>query len=120
MFNGADEILNLGKSAYTEPFHASPLMLSIRLPLFPGMRIKQWSNYSNELARQVISGDLDVAVTTGVPETPKLSLLRMVDNPFYIVMSVSDPLAEHREILLEQMRSRELDLAQSSRKLLSL
>jgi hypothetical protein len=28
-------------------------LLSIRLPLFPGMKIKQWSNYSNELARQV-------------------------------------------------------------------
>jgi DNA-binding transcriptional LysR family regulator len=105
VFNGADEILNLGKSAYTEPFLVTTL-LSIRLPLFPGMRIKQWSNYSNELARQVISGDLDVAVTTGVPETPKLSLLRIADNPFYIVMSVSDPLAEHREILLEQMQNR--------------
>lgn len=37
VFNGADEILNLGKSAYTEPFLVSTL-LSIRLPLFPGMR----------------------------------------------------------------------------------
>jgi hypothetical protein len=60
VFNGADEIFNLGKSAYTEPFLVSAI-LSIRLPLFPGMRIKQWSNYSNELARQVISGDLDAA-----------------------------------------------------------
>ena len=74
VFNGADEILNLGKSAYTEPFLVST-MLSIRLPLFPGMRTKLWSNYSNELARQVIAGDLDLALTTGVQETPKLSLL---------------------------------------------
>jgi DNA-binding transcriptional LysR family regulator len=66
VFNGADEILNLGKSAYTDPFIVST-MLSIRLPLFPGMRTKLQSNYSNELARLVIAGDLDVALTTGVP-----------------------------------------------------
>jgi DNA-binding transcriptional LysR family regulator len=105
IFNGADEILNLGKSAYTDPFLVSTL-LSIRLPLFPGMRIKQWSNYSNELARQVISGDLDAAVMTGIPETPKLSLLRLADNPFYIALATNDPLAQRREILLEQMGDR--------------
>jgi DNA-binding transcriptional LysR family regulator len=105
VFNGADEIFNLGKSAYTDPFLVSSL-LSIRLPLFPGMKIKQWSNYSNELARQVISGDLDAAVTTGVPETPKLSLLRLADNPFYIALAMDDPLAQHREMLLEQLHDR--------------
>jgi DNA-binding transcriptional LysR family regulator len=105
IFNGADEILNLGKSAYTDPFLVSTL-LSIRLPLFPGMRIKQWSNYSNELARQVISGELDVAITTGVPETPKLSLLQLADNPFYVTMGTDDSLVQHREIHLEQVRDR--------------
>jgi len=105
VFNGADEILNLGKSAYTEPFIVSTL-LSIRLPLFPGMRIKQWSNYSNELAQQVISGDLDVAVTTGTPDTPKLSTLRLADNPFYIAMATEDPLVQHRDVVLQQMQSR--------------
>ena len=49
VFNGADQILNLGKLADTDPdpFLISTV-LSIRLPLFPGLRIKQWSNYSNE------------------------------------------------------------------------
>jgi DNA-binding transcriptional LysR family regulator len=105
VFNGADEILNLGKSAYTDPFLVSTL-LSIRLPLFPGMRIKQWSNYSNELARQVISGDLDVAVATGTPDTPKLSMLRLADNPFYIAMATDDSLVQHRDIVLQQMQGR--------------
>ena len=105
VFNGADEVLNLGKSSYTDPFLVSTL-LSIRLPLFPGMRIKQSSNYSNELARQVISGDLDAAMTTGIPETPKLSLLRLVDNPFYIALAIDDPLVRQQELSLEQMRNR--------------
>ena len=58
-FNGADEILNIGKSAYTDPFLISTL-LSVRLPLFPGMRVKLWSDYSNELAHQVLAGAFDL------------------------------------------------------------
>ena len=40
VFNGANDLLNLGRSAYTDPFLVSTL-LSVRLPLFPGMRV--WS-----------------------------------------------------------------------------
>jgi DNA-binding transcriptional LysR family regulator len=104
-FNGADEILNIGKSAYTDPFLVSTL-LSVRLPLFPGMRIKLWSNYSHELAHQVIAGALDLALITGVPETPKLSALKVADNPFYIAMSKDDELGVHREVRVDDMHNR--------------
>jgi DNA-binding transcriptional LysR family regulator len=105
VFNGADEILNIGKSAYTDPFLVSTL-LSVRLPLFPGMRVKLWSNYSNELAHQVIAGTLDLALTTGVPDTPKLSLLKVADNPFYIAMSLDDELVVHRQLFMEHLHNR--------------
>jgi DNA-binding transcriptional LysR family regulator len=105
-FKGADEILNIGKSAYTDPYLVSTL-LSIRLPLFPGLRIKLWSNYSSELARQVIAGILDLALITGVPETPKLSALTTADKPYYIALSLGDSLAAHRELLLDDMHGRD-------------
>jgi DNA-binding transcriptional LysR family regulator len=105
IFNGADESLNIGKSAYTDPFLVSTL-LSIHLPLFPGIKVKLWSNYSHELAQQVIAGTLDLAVITGVPDTSKLDLLKIADNPFYISMSMEDELAAHREIRLEHMHNR--------------
>ncbi len=95
--NGADDLLNLGKSAYTDPFLISTL-LSVHLPLFPGMKVKVWSNFSNELAQQVIAGTLDVAVITGVPDTSKLHLITITDNPFYIAMSMEDELAAYREL----------------------
>lgn len=104
-YRGADEILNIGKSAYTDPYLVSTL-LSIQLPLFRGLRIKLWSNYSHELARQVIAGTLDLALITGVPETPKLSALKVSDSPFYIAMSLHDPLAALKEIRLEDMQDR--------------
>ncbi|QHN03095.1 LysR family transcriptional regulator [Granulicella sp. WH15] len=105
VFNGADEILNVGKSAYTDPFLVSTL-LSVRLQLFPGMRVKLWSNYSNALAHQVIAGTLDLALTTGVPDNPKLSVLNLADNPFYIAMSENDELAMNRELHIEDMHNR--------------
>ncbi len=103
--NGADDLLNLGKSAYTDPFLVSTL-LSVHLPLFPGMKVKVWSNFSNELAQQVIAGTLDVAVITGVPDTSKLHLITITDNPFYVALSMEDELAANREVRLKDMQNR--------------
>lgn len=75
-----------GKSAYTDPFLVATL-LSVRLQLFPGMRVKLSSNYSNKLAHQVIAGTLDLALTTGIPDNPKLSVLKLADSPFYIALT---------------------------------
>lgn len=105
VLDGPNEILNIGKSSYTEPILISTL-LSIQLPLFPEMRIKLWSNFSNDLARQVSAGTLDLAVITGVPAKPQLSVLNIADNPFYIAMSMRDELAVYREVRLEQMHKR--------------
>jgi DNA-binding transcriptional LysR family regulator len=103
--DGPVEVLNIGKSSYTDPLFVSTL-LSIHLPLFPDMKVKLWSNFSNELAQRVIAGTLDLALITGVPHKPKLSALNIANNPFYIVMSNDDDLATHREVRLEQMKSR--------------
>jgi DNA-binding transcriptional LysR family regulator len=105
VLNGPNEVLNIGRSSYTEPILVSTL-LSIHLPLFPEMKIKLWSNYSNELARQVIAGTLDLAVITGVPEKPQLSLLNIANNPFYIAMAMDDELAAHREVRMAQTHNR--------------
>lgn len=105
-FKGADEILNIGKSPYGDPYLVSTL-LSVRLPLFPGLNVKLWSNYSNQLAHQVIAGTLDLALITGVPDTPKLSLLNISDDPFYIAMPLEDALAANREIHMNDMQNRD-------------
>jgi DNA-binding transcriptional LysR family regulator len=105
VFRGADEILNVGKSAYTDPYLVTTL-LSIRLPLFPGLRIKLWSNHSHELARQVIAGDLSMALITAIPDVLKLSLLTVAEHPIYIALSIDDPLAYHGELHLQDLSAR--------------
>ena len=105
VIDGPVDVLNIGKSSYTDPFLVSAL-LAIRLPLFPDLKVKLWSNFSPELAQQVASGSLDLALITCVPPKPKLSLLHVADNPFYVVMDVDDDLANHRDIRLAQMHGR--------------
>lgn len=104
-FKGAEEILNIGKSPYGDPYLISTL-LSVRLPLFPGLSVKLRSNFSNENARQVIAGALDLALIAGVPDNPKLSFLNLADDPFYIAMPLEDELAANREIRMSDMHNR--------------
>ena len=105
-FRGTDDVLNVGKSAYTDPYLVS-ILSSIRLPLFPKLRIKLWSNYSHELVRELAVGDLDLALVTGIPENPKLSYLKLAEGPFYIAMSSHDALAGQRQVELQDMRNRD-------------
>jgi DNA-binding transcriptional LysR family regulator len=105
VLDGPTEILNVGKSSYTDPFFVSMLM-SIRLPLFPEMKIKLWSNYSNELAQQLIAGTLDVALITGVPTKSKLSTLEIASELYYVAMPTGGELAAYKEIRLNQMERR--------------
>lgn len=102
---GTDEVINIGKSPNTDPYLVS-MILAIRLPLFPGLRIKLWSNYCHELAKEVAAGSLDLALTTGIPESAKLSFLRVAEAPFYIAMSSDDPLSGLKQVRLRDMRDR--------------
>ncbi|HVJ09470.1 MAG TPA: LysR family transcriptional regulator [Acidisarcina sp.] len=101
---GAEEVLNLGKSAYTDPFLVTTLQ-SIQLPLYPGLKVKLWSNYSQELARMVATGKLDMALVTAIPDTPTLSFLTVAEVPLYIALSQEDSLAERKELRLEDLQA---------------
>ncbi len=102
---GADAILNIGTSPYIDPYLISKV-LSARLPLFPTLRIHTSSNFSPELSRQVMSGELDVALLTpGVP-TPKLNVLEIARAPFYVVLQEKEELARKHEIRLSDCHQR--------------
>lgn len=102
---GAEAILHIGTSPSIDPFLLSTLM-SIRLPLFPTLRIYKSSNFSPELSRQVMTGELEIAVLTAVPPTPKLNFLDIGSAPFYAVMRDRDLLARQREIRLRDCHER--------------
>lgn len=101
---GADEILHIGKSAYTDPYLVTTL-LSVQLSLYPRLKVKLWSNYSHELAHMVATGELDLALITAIPDTPELSSLTVAENPIYIALSTDDALARNKNLSLEDLRN---------------
>jgi DNA-binding transcriptional LysR family regulator len=105
VFGDADEILHIGRSAGTDPWLVS-MILAVHLPFHPGLRIQWSSNFSHEIACDVITGTLDLALTTGLPENPKLTCLKMAEDPLYIAMSRSDCLATHKEVRLTNLHNR--------------
>lgn len=105
VFGDADEILRIGRSSGTDPWLIS-MILAVHLPFHPGLRIQWSSNFSHEIAREVIVGTLDLALTTGLPENPNLTCLKMTEDPLYIAMSRSDRLATHREVRLTNLHNR--------------
>ena len=100
--HGAEEILHVGKSVYADPWLVTMLQ-SIQLHLFPGMRIKLWSHYSHELAHMVATGALDLALVMAVPDTPVLSFLKICEAPVYVAMPRAIPIAERKELHLEEL-----------------
>jgi DNA-binding transcriptional LysR family regulator len=58
-----DVPLYIGKSPYNDPFLITTL-LSIRLPLFPKLKIELISQYSVELAHELMAGAIDLAIAT--------------------------------------------------------
>ena len=103
--SGVDVVLNIGKSPYIDPFLVSTL-LSLRLPLFPHLRIDLTSQFSCELVHQLLAGSLDLAIATEPPESPLMTTVKIDEAPFYIAMSERDKLASCRSISLEDMGGR--------------
>jgi len=101
----ADLILHVGKSPYADPFLSSTL-LSVQQARFPHMRIELSSQYSFDLAHEVLAGGLDFGIATEPPESPLLTTVRIAEGPFYIAMSEEDVLAQQASVTLEHLADR--------------
>ncbi len=55
-----------------------------------------------------------MALVTSIPDAPTLSFLTVAETPLYIALSNEDPLADHQELRLEDLRFCEWILLASS------
>ena len=94
---GAEHTLRVGKSPYTDPFLLTNL-LSLRLPLFPNLKIEVTSKLAPDLAHDVLAGSLDFAFLTGIPTTPRITSVVVSDQSFFVAMLEDDPLALRKEV----------------------
>jgi DNA-binding transcriptional LysR family regulator len=101
----AEVLLNIGRSPYTDPFLVTTL-LSIKLPLFPQMKIELSQQFSCDLIREVLAGGLDLAIATEPPEARRLTMVKIAEAPFYIAMSKQDELASESSVTLDVLAGR--------------
>lgn len=101
----AEAILHVGKSPYTDPFLTTTL-LSIRLPLYPHLKLELSSHFSYDLAQELIAGNLDLAIATEPPQSALLTTVKVAEAPFYIGMSKQDELARLPSVKLDNLANR--------------
>lgn len=97
-----DVPLYIGRSPYIDPFLVSTL-LAIRLPLFPRLRIELVSQYSVELANDLLAGTLDFALAQEPPDNPLLTRVQVSESPFYIALSRHHQLASYQSVTLPML-----------------
>lgn len=101
--SGAEAILNIGHSPYTDPLLTS-IISSIHLPLYPNLRLHVSSNYSPELSRRVLAGELDAAALAAGDESTQLSSIELAISPLYILIDQGSELSSKRDLTLADMK----------------
>lgn len=101
-----ESVLSVGRSPYIDPFLVSTL-LTVRLPLFPDLKLDLPSRFSLDLVHDVLAGTLDLAMVTGPPESPALSSVQISESPFFIAASAEDNLAYRQQLTLDDLSGRE-------------
>ena len=77
-----ESVLSIGRSPHIGPFLVSTL-LTVRLPLFPDLKLDLPSRFSLDLVHDVLAGTLDLAIVTAPPESPSLSTVQIAEAPFF-------------------------------------
>jgi DNA-binding transcriptional LysR family regulator len=102
---GAEVVVNFGSSPYIDPYIVSTV-LSVRLSLFPTMRVHAHSHFSSELMRQVSSGELDMAIIATGEENSRLNFLEIERHPLFALMQAQEAAARKRVTSLEDFDDR--------------
>lgn len=101
----AELVLHVGKSPYTDPYLLTNL-LSLHLPLFPGLRVEVSSRLAVDLSHELLDGTLDLAFLTAIPDTPRISSSSVAIQSFFVAFLEQDELANYSSISSDQLASR--------------
>ena len=99
---GSDGILTIGHSSDADQAWVSAI-LSIRLPLYPKLRIQLISEFSNELVRSVMAGELNLALVTAPLENSQITAVPFALTPLYAALPESHPAAQKEHIALQDL-----------------
>src|SRR5208282_1359598 len=104
--DGGDSILVIGHSPYADEAWISAI-LAIRLPLYPKLRIRLISQFSIELVRSVMAGELNLALVTAPPEDSQIKAVPFALTPLYVVLPQTHAAAQKEHVVLQDLANDE-------------
>jgi DNA-binding transcriptional LysR family regulator len=99
---GSNNIVMIGHSPHTNPCWVSAI-LSIRLPLYPRLRVRLVTRFAMELVRGVLAGDMDLAVVTAPPEDTQITAVPFARSPLYAAVPETHPFAHKEHLALRDL-----------------
>ena len=99
---GSDNILTVGHSPDTDQAWVSAI-LAIRLPLYPKLRIQLITQFSSELVRSVMAGELNLALVTAPPNNSQIKAATFAETHLYAALPQTHAAAQKELIALQDL-----------------
>jgi DNA-binding transcriptional LysR family regulator len=99
---GSDNILTIGHSPDADQTWISAI-LAIHLPLYPNLRVQLVSEFSSELVRSVMAGELNLALVTAPPENSQITAVAFAQSPLYAALPQTHAAAQKQYVTLEDL-----------------
>ena len=99
---GSDSILTIGHSPDADLAWISAI-LAIRLPMYPKLRVQLISEFSTELVRRVMAGDLNMALVTAPPESSRITAAAFARTHLYAALPQAHAAAQKEEIAFQDL-----------------
>jgi DNA-binding transcriptional LysR family regulator len=100
--DGANNLLAIGHSHEADQAWISDL-LAVRLPLYPKLALRLMSQFSIELVRSVLAGELNLALVTAPPEDSQIEAAPFVLTPLYAALPDGHAAAQKERLALQDL-----------------
>jgi DNA-binding transcriptional LysR family regulator len=99
---GSDSILTIGHSPDADLAWISAI-LAIRLSMYPKLRVQLISEFSSELVRRVMAGDLNMALVSAPPESCRITAAAFARTHLYAALPQAHAAAQKEEIAFQDL-----------------
>jgi DNA-binding transcriptional LysR family regulator len=99
---GSDSILTIGHSPDADLAWISAI-LTIRLPMYPRLHVQLISEFSSELVRRVMAGDLNMALVTAPPESSRITAAAFARTHLYAALPQAHAAAQKEEVAFQDL-----------------
>jgi DNA-binding transcriptional LysR family regulator len=100
--DGANNVLTIGHWPDADRAWISAI-LAVRLPLYPSLSTRLISQFSTELVRSIMSGELNLALAMAPPEDPQITAVPFALTPLYAVLPETHAAAQKEHVVLQDL-----------------